>query len=527
MPNFRYSQSYVQRSARKNIVATAAYNAGEKLYDEGWFNAVLANAAYQAGEKLGHEGRTFNFENKAGGVLHKEIMAPADAPAWVHDRQELWNRADQAEMRHDSRLARKLTISLPHELSPEQSIELMRGFIKERFISHGLVVDFALHRPDHDGDRRHLHCHLLLTRRELMPAGFGKLFRGLEQGKTLQADRKAFEQHTNRALERAGVEARVSSDSLYARGIVREPEPVLGDKGTEEMRRKKHSRRGTLDEQTKTRMDRLAQVRMRNALRREFDEKGQPHPDWLMRYYWQGRAKWMERQQARIDRTRQRGNVKFAQVLERRFKEAKEKAHEVDAAWLRRTGVKEKLFEGAREEVAGNRGSAEAPNAAPKERTAGQGRAAGGSRASSGGRGSGGGQGPGGPSPGGGSHRSPGDGGRPEGGHASNSRGFVMPGYDPALDARGNRRDRGDSGFILDSGINQITKDLQSTFPNKPKRTERASDFHEKPPAAQSKDELRQRDPGKDYGLAGLPSGQHSLPEERIGLDRDEDERER
>lgn len=102
-----------------------------------------------------------------------------------------------------------------------------------------------------------------------------------------------------------------------------------------------------------------------------------------------------------------------------------------------------------------------------------------------------------------------------------------MPGYDPALDARGNRRDKGDSGFILDSGINQITKDLQSTFPNAPKRMERASDFHEKPPAAQSKDELRQRDPGKDFGLTGLPSGQHSLPEERLGLDREEDERER
>lgn len=521
MPNFRYSQSYVQRSARKNVVATAAYNAGEKLYDEGWFNAMLANAAYQAGEKLGQNGRTFNFENKARGVLHKEIVAPDGAPSWVYDRQELWNRADQAEKRHDSRLARKLTISLPHELSPEQNIELMRGFIKERFVSQGLVVDFAIHAPDFDANQRHVHCHLLLSRRELMPAGFGKLFRGLEQGKALQADRKAFEQHTNRALERAGIEARVSSDSLYARGIVREPEPVLGDKGTEEMRRKKHSRRGTLDEKTKERIARFAQVRMRNSLRREFDEKGEPHPDWLMRYYWQGRAKWMERQQVRIDRTRRRGNVKFAQVLERRFKEAKEKAQEVDAAWLRRTGVKKKLFEGAREEVTGNRASAEAPGAAPKDRTAGQGRGAGG------GRGGGGGKGPSGPSPGGRSHRSPGDGGRRESGYAPNSRGFIMPGYDPALDARGNRRDKGDSGFILDSGINQITKDLQSTFPNAPKRMERASDFHEKPPAAQSKDELRQRDPGKDFGLTGLPSGQHSLPEERLGLDREEDERER
>jgi MobA/MobL family len=162
VPNFRYAQSYVTRGGGKNVVATAAYQAAEKL--EHHNNEALANAAYQAGEK--HD-RQFNFTNKAGGVLHKEILVPENAPAWAHDREQLWNRVDRAEKKINARLARKLVISMPNELTLEQNVEMLRGFLKYRFVSQGMVADFAVPAPDHDGDVRHVHAHVLLTRREL------------------------------------------------------------------------------------------------------------------------------------------------------------------------------------------------------------------------------------------------------------------------------------------------------------------------------------------------------------------------
>ncbi|MDF0522832.1 MobA/MobL family protein [Bradyrhizobium yuanmingense] len=297
MPTFRYSQSYVTRGAGKSVVATAAYYAAENLRQQGRGEAQ-ANAAYQSGENLKASGRAFNFENKAGGVLHKEILAPEGAPEWAGDRQELWNRVDASEVKKNARLARKLVISLPSELSVEQNVALVRDFLKEQFVSQGIIADFAIHAPDHDGDSRHIHAHVLLTRRELRPEGFGKLFRSAEQGAALANDRKAWEGKVNDALERAGVHDRVSADSLYARGIVREPEPVLGDKAIEEERRQKHSKRGTLDERTQKRMREVADIRERNARRAEYDRKGEAHPRNLMEHYWRGRDRWMEQQQA-------------------------------------------------------------------------------------------------------------------------------------------------------------------------------------------------------------------------------------
>ncbi len=44
-------------------------------------------------------------------------------------------------------LAREIDIALPHELTAEQQVELVRGFVAEHFVSRGMVADFALHDP--------------------------------------------------------------------------------------------------------------------------------------------------------------------------------------------------------------------------------------------------------------------------------------------------------------------------------------------------------------------------------------------
>lgn len=517
MPNYRYAQSYVTRGSG-NVVAAAAYQAAENLHSE-----ALAHAAYQAGEQ---HGRHFNFTRKAHGVLHKGILAPEGAPEWVHDRQELWNRADAAERRGNARLARKLVISLPGELTPEQNKELLTSFLKDRFVSQGMVADFAIHAPDHDADERHVHAHVLLTRRELSAGGFGKLFREAEQGRALYLDRKALEQQTNRALEQAGVQDRVSADSLYARGIVREPEPVLGDKAVEEQRRGQHSRRGTLDDGTRTRLDRVAAVRMRNQLRAEHDQRGEPHPLWLMQYYWQGRDRWMQRQGHRIERVRAKGNIYFAAKLERDFAQARENAARVDGAYFSHPASREAAWREARDETSRDDRAEERKSGRVDERSPGSRGAreqspksshAPAPRAPSGLFGS---AGASITEPGGGKARKwkPGTSGVTPRPHDVRERDD-----DPALNARGNRRDTGD-GFVLFSMADQFAADMRSSFPFRTQEEKQGKDFHEHPQTSRSGEERRLRHPGEPEGPAqpGQPA-----PERSSLTDRENRERER
>ncbi|MGE3916741.1 MAG: MobA/MobL family protein [Hyphomicrobiaceae bacterium] len=512
MASFRYSQSYVTRGSGKNVVANAAYNAGENLYSE-----ALGHAAYQAGER---HGRQFNFENKAAGVLHKEIMTPEHAPDWAHDREQLWNRADGAERKSNARLARKLVMNLPSELNLEQNVELVRGFLEDRFVNQGMVADFAIHAPDHDGDQRHIHCHVLLTRRTLNEHGFGKLFRDAEQGRALYQDRQAWEKNVNLALMRAGKTDRVSADSIHAQGIVREPEPVLGDKAVEEQRRRKHSRQGTLDENTKERMQRVGEVRMRNKLRAELDAKGEAHPRWLMEYYWKSRNDWIERQTTRIDKVRSRGNVHFAAKLERDLAKAKELAERNDRAWQKRAGTREGAFNDARTETTMPRRGAEPPrsqrtDARPHEQAqqakgdgSGKGRASFRSAAAevtgASGRVSTAGE-----------NRLQKQGGRVPADERSRRE------WDPNLGPRGNRKDIGDS-FILSAVIDQAAAEVRSTFPYRMRSSTQGKDHHEHPCTYTTEEERRHRDAGECHGERAGPAGPSSSPSERS-----EDERER
>ncbi len=149
-------------ATRRSIVAAAAYRSGDRLYDE-------------------TQGKFFQFDKPE--LVHAEIMAPEGAPAWVYDREALWNRVELSEynkdgsMRADAQLARELEVSLPRELSPEQHIALTRGFIQKYLVADGMVADFAIHVPIASDGGEHPHAHILCTKRRLDPArpfGFAK-----------------------------------------------------------------------------------------------------------------------------------------------------------------------------------------------------------------------------------------------------------------------------------------------------------------------------------------------------------------
>ena len=67
-------------------------------------------------------------------MVNAEILAPDNAPEWMHNRSELWNAVEAVERRKDAQLAREIQISLPHELTPEQRLTLTREFVQEQFV---------------------------------------------------------------------------------------------------------------------------------------------------------------------------------------------------------------------------------------------------------------------------------------------------------------------------------------------------------------------------------------------------------
>lgn len=224
MAAYRFSVKPVQRSAGQSAVASAAYRAGAKLYDE------------RAEKQQDYTRRR--------GVMHSEIMLPKNAPEELADRETLWNTVEHTERRKDAQLAREIQMNLPHELDDETRRELAREFIQQEFVSRGMIADLAIHAADEKGDQRNHHAHIMLTMRALEKEGFGKKERAWNDTGLLERWREKWADHQNRALEKAGFEERVSHLSLEEQGIDREPEPKLGPIATQMEREGRESHAG-------------------------------------------------------------------------------------------------------------------------------------------------------------------------------------------------------------------------------------------------------------------------------------------
>ncbi len=188
--------------------------------------SAVAAAAYRAGEAIEDErlGRTYDYGSK-GHVLHTEIMTPAgELPAWATHRARLWNEVEKAEKRKDAVVAREVEVMLPRELSTAEQLALVRRFAAEQFVAKGLIVDFAIHRPEASDGQPHPHCHMMITPRAITPEGFhaykDQTFwwasKGDKSKDELEKLRARWAQMQNEALESAGSAARVDHRSLAA-----------------------------------------------------------------------------------------------------------------------------------------------------------------------------------------------------------------------------------------------------------------------------------------------------------------------
>jgi len=210
------SMKPVKRSAGRSATAAAAYRAGEEVTDQ-------------------RTGEVHDYTRK-NGIVSAQIIAPAGAPAWAHDRDALWNHAEQTETRGNARVAREFVIGLPHELSDDQRQILAHEFAQSLVDRYGFAADVCIHRPDRDGDQRNHHAHILCTTREMGPEGLGKKTRALDDRKQGPEEtkwfRQDFEARTNAALEAANIVERVDMRSFKDQGLDFEPTQHMGPAAT-------------------------------------------------------------------------------------------------------------------------------------------------------------------------------------------------------------------------------------------------------------------------------------------------------
>lgn len=235
MAQFSMRVLVVKRSKGQSIMASAAYRAGEKLWDE-------------------RQGLSHDFRHKSTGVVHKEMLFPDDAPAWVRGigREAFWQAVDASELRKDAQTARDLRVMIPREVPVADRVPLVRDFVLRNFVSKGMVADVCWHNTLASDGLEQPHAHILLTMRPLSDEGFGPKSRHEyipdPSGKThkdgrpvmvesnpdswnsanyYEKCREGWENTANAALARAGSEARIDRRSLIERGLARMPEPAL------------------------------------------------------------------------------------------------------------------------------------------------------------------------------------------------------------------------------------------------------------------------------------------------------------
>ena len=157
----------ISRKSGQSAVASAAYRAGD----------VLDDAKY---------GKTHDYSKKSG-VMSSDIVLPFSLKALgvSVDRETLWNTAEAAETRSDSRVAREWLINLPYELDEYDRHQLAINFAQKLCDDMDVIADVCIHRPvmklpfdpnvppsskylregEENPDPRNFHAHILVTTR--------------------------------------------------------------------------------------------------------------------------------------------------------------------------------------------------------------------------------------------------------------------------------------------------------------------------------------------------------------------------
>ena len=72
-----------------------------------------------------------------------------------------------AEKQVNSQICREVNVALPIELNNTDQRSLIEEFVKDNFVSEGMIADVAIHRDDENNP----HAHIMLTMREVDSEG--------------------------------------------------------------------------------------------------------------------------------------------------------------------------------------------------------------------------------------------------------------------------------------------------------------------------------------------------------------------
>ena len=128
-----------------------------------------------------------------------------------------WIDAEEAQDRKNARVADKVLVALPLELTSSQRAALVHDFMEE--LTHGRAPWMAAVH-DKTKDKDNPHAHILVRDRDLQT---GKRVILMSEKGAAHHVRSLWERKTNEHLERAGHEQRIDRRTLKEQGIEREP----------------------------------------------------------------------------------------------------------------------------------------------------------------------------------------------------------------------------------------------------------------------------------------------------------------
>lgn len=204
IPHFQLSSQ--SRRAGASCIAKAAYNAGVILHE-------------LSGQRQEY--------NKKGGIRFRALMYADSQEGQKKSREEFWQDVERGEKRKDACVSREIQAALPCELSYEQNRELARSFATKIIERYGLTAaDLSIHYPSQhrrksDGNftarkptasgHENPHFHLLFPDRNREGKKLRVFCHNPDELKDL---RKLWENHVNEHLADAGLDCRISLDTL-------------------------------------------------------------------------------------------------------------------------------------------------------------------------------------------------------------------------------------------------------------------------------------------------------------------------
>ncbi len=222
------------------------------------------------------------------------------------DRAILWNAVEKTEKAKNAQLAREIEIALPHELTREQGISLVREYVKAQFVNVGMCADFAIH----DTGGGNPHAHIMLTMRPFEQGGEwgakqkkeyildkdgNKIYdpkRRQYKCKSIPATdwneqtkaeewRGAWAAYVNAALEQNNHAERIDHRSYKRQGIDQIPTIHLGTAASQMERRGIRTERGNLNREIEVTNQHLRQLKgriskLQNWLKEESENTATP-----------------------------------------------------------------------------------------------------------------------------------------------------------------------------------------------------------------------------------------------------------